>query len=398
MPSRKNRTLPAAITVIGAHTETGPVREANEDNLYVAPAYNFAVICDGMGGHAGGEVASELAVNAAAESLTQSVSALRATPKDRVVSAALQAQAKVLEASQQNSKLRGMGTTLVAVLVDKGKIHVVSVGDSRAYLVRDGEATPITLDETPAGQLFRQGLITWDALAGHPARNTLLRSIGHPWTKSKDIDYDVQYDAVRANPNDRVVLCTDGVYDSLTLEDVASLSQGPPREAAHRLVQTAIERDGSDNATAIVLEVKPEGAVAVPPKGAYLQSTEASAVPLSMLLEYGAYVLGAEPRAVPSLKKHFLLPISHPRVSGQHALLVVDSNGVSVADMGSLNGTWLNGVKLSPHEWYTVEFGDTLALSRQVSMQFARANRRGKPVLEKPKRHAGRGGNRSRVK
>ena len=240
---------------IGATTETGPVRERNEDKLYVDPALGFAIVCDGMGGHSGGEVASTLAVETTAGALVVSRNAL--DPLQRLEDAVQQAQAAVIEAGRSNPQLRGMGTTLVAAIVTEGKAYIVSVGDSRAYLVKDSKkATLLTTDETHAGVLYSKGLISWEQFVKHPQRNKLLRAIGSPWKITPELNYNIQLHVVPVRVGDRIVLCTDGVSESLMPSDIAALAQGPLREAVRKMVKVALSRDGGDNATAVILEVR----------------------------------------------------------------------------------------------------------------------------------------------
>ncbi len=240
---------------VGAHTETGPVRERNEDNIYVDPALGFAIVCDGMGGHNGGELASTLAMETVAGALLASRN--DGHPAHRLEDAAQQAQAAVLEAGRSSPQLRGMGTTLVAALIDEGKAYIVSVGDSRAYLVKDAKkATLLTSDETHAGVLFSKGLISWEQFTKHPQRNKLLRAIGSPWKITAELDYAIQLRVVPVRVGDRLVLCTDGVSESLMPNDIAALAQGPLREAVRKMVKVALSRDGGDNATVAILEVR----------------------------------------------------------------------------------------------------------------------------------------------
>jgi len=231
----------------GSATDTGLVRSVNQD-LAVETSNLFAV-ADGMGGHAGGEVAARLAVDALAV-------AFRRQPTGAGLSEAVsEANAVVWQHSQENPELRGMGTTLTAVaLVSEGGndvLALVNVGDSRSYRFHDGELSQITTDHSLAEEMVRTGELTSSEASVHPHRHILTRALG--------VSSGVAVDLWRIHPvrGDRYLLCSDGLTNELTSDQIGEvLSSVPdPQHAADLLVQAARTHGGSDNITVVVVDV-----------------------------------------------------------------------------------------------------------------------------------------------
>lgn len=231
----------------GSATDTGLVRSVNQDLAMETPTL-FAV-ADGMGGHAGGEVASRLAV----ETLTL---AFNRQPTGAGLSEAVsEANAAVWRQSQDDPELRGMGTTITALsLVNEDgtdNLALVNVGDSRSYRFHDGQLSQITTDHSLAEEMVRTGDLTSDEAASHPHRHILTRALG--------VATDVAVDLWRIHPvrGDRYLLCSDGLTNELTPEQIAEVlsSVGDPKRAAELLVQAARTHGGSDNITVIVVDV-----------------------------------------------------------------------------------------------------------------------------------------------
>ena len=231
----------------GSATDTGLVRSVNQD-LAVETATLFAV-ADGMGGHAGGEVAARLAVDALA-------SAFRRQATGAGLSQAVtEANAVVWQHSQENPELRGMGTTLTAVgLVNEAGhdiLALVNVGDSRSYRFHDGELSQITTDHSLAEEMVRTGELTTAEAAVHPHRHILTRALG--------VSSDVAVDLWRIQPvrGDRFLLCSDGLTNELELGQISEVlsSVNDPGRAAELLVQAARTHGGSDNITVVVVDV-----------------------------------------------------------------------------------------------------------------------------------------------
>ena len=230
----------------GAASDTGRVRQANEDSYLVVDGL-FAV-ADGMGGHQAGEVASYLAL----ESLQAE---FHAAGTDVLVRSVEIANRAVVERSTANPELAGMGTTLVAMaLVDAGgrdAIGVVNVGDSRLYLLTDGDLTQITEDHSLVATMQRQGRLTAAEAAVHPQRNILTRALG--------IDGSVLVDSWEILPvvGDRYLICSDGLFNEVDENRISATLRrlADPSEACRELIRLANESGGRDNITCVVVDV-----------------------------------------------------------------------------------------------------------------------------------------------
>jgi PPM family protein phosphatase len=229
----------------GARTDTGRVRRANQDTALVGERL-FAV-ADGMGGHAAGEVASQVAV--------ETLKTIGEPTADGLVDGVRLANRAVYDRSVENPEYRGMGTTLTALaLVEEDgedRIDVVNVGDSRAYLYRDGELTQLTQDHSLVEDMVRGGQISPEEAREHPQRNILTRVLG--------IEPDVEVDTVPVVPytGDRFLLCSDGLVNEVEDNRIASVLRrlSDPDEAATELVRMANEGGGRDNITCVVVDV-----------------------------------------------------------------------------------------------------------------------------------------------
>ena len=203
------------------------------------------VVADGMRGRPGGEVASHLAAQIV-------LSAYYADPSPdpaQSLRAAVEAAAGWIRYwAAARPDLRGMGTTLTAVVVRGGELIVAHVGDSRAYLVRGGRAWPLTRDHTWVTDALARGLLTPQEAASHPWRHILTRNLG-----GSSAAIDVR--RVVYAPGDRLVLCSDGVSNLLAQHEIGWLAGRSPRQAARTLVGTAWRRGGQDDASAIVVSL-----------------------------------------------------------------------------------------------------------------------------------------------
>ncbi|HTD50200.1 MAG TPA: protein phosphatase 2C domain-containing protein [Acidimicrobiia bacterium] len=244
----------------GLVSEAGPLRDHNEDcaGAFVSTAPDDAwdrgpifVVADGMGGHAAGEVASRLAVDTVIDRWT---SRDPLTPPQGLRTAARAANEQIMQVALEPGK-RGMGTTLLACALAGHDAHIAHVGDSRAYLVRDGECRQLTNDHSRVGEMMRMRLITPEQAATHPARSQLTQSIG--------ADPLVRVDLIRepCRAGDVFVLCCDGIWDVLTRPEIADFAGELGHtlrhagELAEYLVDTAIKRQSADNVTALVVQV-----------------------------------------------------------------------------------------------------------------------------------------------
>ncbi len=245
---------PAVTLVTSAGTsDAGRVRTVNQDWYFagaVGRSGHLGVVADGMGGHTAGEVASRKAIDTLVDALRQS----RSQPPVALARAAQAANVEVYNLAIERPELKGMGTTLTAVLIDDQVGLVGHVGDSRAYLVRGGKATRLTVDHSWVADRVRQGLLSEEEARRHRWRNVITNAIGATPTFRLDVLYfDVQ-------PADTVVIVSDGVSMLLGDDDIVKRVTGvTPEAAARSLVAAANDRGSPDNATAVVLRAEAVG-------------------------------------------------------------------------------------------------------------------------------------------
>jgi serine/threonine protein phosphatase PrpC len=235
-----------------AVSHVGKIRSNNQDSGY-AGRYLF-VVADGMGGHAGGDVASAIAVKRIAETDRQ-----YASPNDAefaLQSALLAANSLLAETVFEHGELTGMGTTVSGILRVDGHVAIAHIGDSRIYLFRDGELSQVTNDHTFVQRLVDSGRITPEEAAVHPRRSVLMRVLG-------DVDAAPEIDTtvMETRPGDRWLLCSDGL-SSYVSEDklVAALATVPDAQsAAERLVKESLDQGAPDNVTVVLVDIDETG-------------------------------------------------------------------------------------------------------------------------------------------
>jgi PPM family protein phosphatase len=231
-----------------ARTDAGRQRHANEDAYYArAPVY---AVADGMGGAQAGEVASRIAADAFDERPQDG------TPEQQLARVAKEANRRIFDLAQEDSSRSGMGTTLTGALVDDDEVAIVHVGDSRAYVFRDGELRQLTRDHSLVEELRRQGRLTSEEAEEHPQRSIITRALG----PERDVEVDVQ--THRARSDDVYLLCSDGLTSMVREERVREiLSEAPSLQAAvDGLVAEANQMGGRDNITVVLFRVGDEGA------------------------------------------------------------------------------------------------------------------------------------------
>jgi protein phosphatase len=232
----------------GTATDVGRVRTLNEDSLLAVPG--LFVVADGMGGHAAGEVASQLAV--AEFSRLAEQPAVRAEDVAEVVR---RANDHILIAGAERGDRRGMGTTLTGVGVvgsDRGEeLAVFNVGDSRVYRLTEGQLHQLTVDHSAVQELVDAGRLTAQAARSHPRRNVVTRSLGTDPAPAPDVWL------VQPVAGDRFLVCSDGLTGELEDADIAELlaSSPDPQAVADQLVHQAVDAGGHDNVTVVVLDV-----------------------------------------------------------------------------------------------------------------------------------------------
>jgi len=232
----------------GGASDIGRVRSNNQDHYLASDDLRLWVVADGMGGHRGGEVASQIACDTLGRSYA-------AHTVDGLIDAVESANAAVFQAGSGDPDLSGMGTTIVALamLDDDGDVvlAIANVGDSRAYRLSGGELEQLTNDHSLVADLVREGSLSPEEAAVHPQRNILTRVLG--------VYDDVPVDVLTVLPRqgDRYVLCSDGLFNEVPEPTIASVLRrlADPDEAARELVRLANEGGGRDNVTVVVVDV-----------------------------------------------------------------------------------------------------------------------------------------------
>lgn len=227
-----------------ARSDRGLVRANNEDSVYAGA--RLLALADGMGGHAAGEVASQLVIAALAHLDDDEPGGDLLAKLDNAVRSGNAAIAAQVEAEPE---LEGMGTTLTAILFAGDRIGLVHIGDSRGYLLRDGELSQITKDDTFVQTLVDEGRITREEAHSHPQRSLIMRALtGH------EVEPTLTMREARAG--DRYLLCSDGLSDPVSDETILEALQIPDvAEAAYRLIELALRGGGPDNVTVVVADV-----------------------------------------------------------------------------------------------------------------------------------------------
>jgi serine/threonine protein phosphatase PrpC len=248
-------------------SDVGLLREGNEDSAYAGP--RLLAVADGMGGHAAGEVASALTIASMAE--LDSAQATGDMLEELAMAVAL-ANARLQEKIIANPAVEGMGTTLTALLWCDGRAGVCHIGDSRGYLLRDGELYQITHDHTLVQSLVDEGRISADDVSTHPQRSLLLRALDGRSMAEPDLSVH------ESLPGDRYLLCSDGlsgVVSDETLRDTLSAIEDP-EVATRQLIDLAIHGGGPDNITCIVADVVDAATTRLPPSTPVLAGAAAT--------------------------------------------------------------------------------------------------------------------------
>ncbi len=239
-------TLRAVDTV--AKTHPGLQRRDNEDSMLArAPVF---VVADGMGGAQAGEVASRIAIETFEQGLPE-----EGSPEERLAQRVQEANQRIHDVSAREHERRGMGTTLTAAYLDDTHLSVAHVGDSRAYLFRDGELERLTQDHSLVEELVRRGKLTAEQAAEHPQRSIITRALG----PEPEVDVDTWTYPVRAG--DVLLLCSDGLTSMISEEQVAEIlgSTDDLDNAAAQLIAKANEAGGRDNITVVLFRLEAVG-------------------------------------------------------------------------------------------------------------------------------------------
>ena len=235
-----------------AASHVGKIRSNNQDSGY-AGKYLF-VVADGMGGHAGGDVASAIAVKRIAE--TDRLYSSANDAEFALRSALLAANSLLAETVFEHGELTGMGTTVSGILRVDDHVAIAHIGDSRIYLYRDGKLKQVTSDHTFVQRLVDSGRITAEEAAVHPRRSVLMRVLG-------DVDASPEIDTtvMETKPGDRWVLCSDGLSSYVTEDKIQAVLETVPvaQDAADRLVKESLDQGAPDNVTVVLVDVDSSG-------------------------------------------------------------------------------------------------------------------------------------------
>jgi len=242
-------------------TDVGRRRKINEDSYLVSPEIGLYAVCDGMGGHNAGEVASRMAIETISAFVERSAIEKEITwpfgletglsfDANRLKTAIRLANARVFQAADNREELTGMGTTVVAILASGDTLTIGSAGDSRCYLVRGGALRQLTRDDSWVSAALGEGLLNSGDVEHHPLRNVITKAVGARDT----IDLDVIEHQLQ--PGEVLMLCSDGLHGMLNDQELGRIllpSPGPLEEATARLVDAANEAGGRDNVTVVLL-------------------------------------------------------------------------------------------------------------------------------------------------
>jgi protein phosphatase len=205
-----------------------------------------------MGGHEGGEVASEMAARVVSESYYSD----KSDPQNALVNAYQAANRAIFERAKKEPQLTGMGTTCTAIAIIDGLAYSAHVGDSRAYLVRGNQLYRMTEDHSAVMELIKQGIISVAEAREHEDRNVILRAMG----THKDLEVAVWETPFALRPDDRLVLCSDGLHDIVNDDEICSIAgKFEHKQACAQMMQLALERISSDNVTVAVVQVYAPG-------------------------------------------------------------------------------------------------------------------------------------------
>lgn len=234
-------------------TDVGKVRESNQDNMVFKQLDEgclYAVVCDGMGGHNGGNVASELAVRTFDASLSTSYDdfARSRSVEELLKKVIRHANDAVFAVSLKDEGLRGMGTTVVMTYVIDGSAYIAHVGDSRAYLYDGCELSRLTRDHSIVQKMLDDGEINEEEAKVHPYRHVITRVLGF----TSEVEADI--DKTEFSPTDIILLCSDGLTNMLEDSEIESVFEKfPAEEVCDELVARALKNGGTDNVTAVLV-------------------------------------------------------------------------------------------------------------------------------------------------
>ena len=245
---------------VAGETNVGRKRNHNEDNFAIFAEYGLFIVADGMGGHASGEVASQLAVDTMKEFFGQSAEDPERTwpykmdrakgyEENRLVTGIKLANLRIYETGQREAKKRNMGTTFVGLFTANDGVYVAHVGDSRVYRFREGNLEMMTEDHSLLNDYIKMKRLTAEEIASFPHKNVIVRALGMKDTVKVDTRFEVP------QLNDTFLLCSDGLSGPVSDEQIAAIlsDHSDIKTAAAKLIEKANENGGPDNVTCILV-------------------------------------------------------------------------------------------------------------------------------------------------
>ena len=240
-------------------SDIGKVRSANQDSILVDDQESLYIVADGMGGHAGGEIASQLCITKVQEYLALGQGDIDASSSDGSCNILLQsllgesinhASAKIYEKALEEPNLKGMGTTATVLKIHNQHAYLAHVGDSRLYLVRCGFIYQLTHDHSLVSEQVRAGLLTREEAELHHLRNVITRSVGY------QEEEDVDTLSLPVESDDLFMICSDGLHGKMTDKEIAHIIKENQLDAVPKLIDTANERGGDDNISVVLLKIQ----------------------------------------------------------------------------------------------------------------------------------------------
>jgi serine/threonine protein phosphatase PrpC len=243
--------MPELTLSAGAATDTGLLRERNEDRYFLDAGRGVFLVADGVGGQAAGELAAQIAVEAIRECLAGAT----APVGDRVRTAITEANNRIFQRARDDAGLAGMACVLTLALLEDGRVTIGHVGDSRLYLIWNGAIRKLTSDHSPVGEGEDSGELTEAEAMQHPRRNEVFRDVGSRLRQPGDREF-IEIRECRFRPDAALLLCSDGLTDQLTAAQVQGIVErydGDAGRTAASLVEAANEAGGKDNITALFI-------------------------------------------------------------------------------------------------------------------------------------------------
>lgn len=240
-------------------TDVGRVRASNQDSMLVDKDLGLFIVADGMGGHAGGEIASRICIEQIqSEVQGKFLALLETSPKthpDPILMNGLAASinfasAKIYEHSLEDPSLRGMGTTATVVKIVGDYAYCAHVGDSRFYLIRKGLIYQMSFDHSLVNEQVRAGILTPEEAEVHHLKNVITRSVGY------QEEEDVDTHCTKLEAGDLLLMCSDGLHGKISDGEISKITSDKGLHAAKELLDLANERGGEDNITVVIIEVK----------------------------------------------------------------------------------------------------------------------------------------------